>query len=91
MLVSLRVGEVAWYSSIKLIYTNKKIANNGHWVMKSLIALILLMWVSYADSKTTVIVYGDDDYPPYSYTENGKITGIYTVILKKNFFPNARL
>jgi len=32
-----------------------------------------------------VVVYALDDYPPYSYEENGEIKGIYTEILKKAF------
>jgi polar amino acid transport system substrate-binding protein len=29
----------------------------------------------------TVILYGDSDYPPYSYIENGRFTGIYVDML----------
>jgi len=29
-----------------------------------------------------VVLYGDSDYPPYSYVENGKFTGIYVDMLK---------
>lgn len=29
----------------------------------------------------TVILYGDSDYPPYSYVENGRFTGIYVDML----------
>jgi len=29
----------------------------------------------------TVILYGDSDYPPYSYMENGRFTGIYVDML----------
>jgi polar amino acid transport system substrate-binding protein len=29
----------------------------------------------------TVILYGDSDYPPYSYVENGRFTGIYVDVL----------
>jgi polar amino acid transport system substrate-binding protein len=29
----------------------------------------------------TVILYGDGDYPPYSYVENGRFTGIYVDML----------
>lgn len=28
-----------------------------------------------------VVIYGDDGYPPYSYVEHGKLTGIYTDIV----------
>jgi len=34
---------------------------------------------------TEVTVYGDESYPPYSFKEKGKMTGIYTVILEKIF------
>lgn len=30
-----------------------------------------------------VIIYGDDGYPPYSYVEDGKLTGIYTDIVRQ--------
>lgn len=36
-------------------------------------------------AKTDITIYGDDSYPPYSYMENGRLTGIYTVILDKVF------
>ncbi|MBA5637910.1 transporter substrate-binding domain-containing protein [Duganella sp. LX20W] len=29
-----------------------------------------------------VTIYGDDDYPPYSYLENGEMKGIYTAIIR---------
>jgi polar amino acid transport system substrate-binding protein len=32
-----------------------------------------------------VSIYADQDYPPYSYTENGKLKGIYTEILADAF------
>jgi polar amino acid transport system substrate-binding protein len=30
----------------------------------------------------TVVLYGDENYPPYSYVENGSFTGIYVDVLK---------
>jgi len=36
-------------------------------------------------AKQQVIIYGDDNYPPYSYKENGVAKGIYVDILKKAF------
>ena len=30
-----------------------------------------------------VRIYGDDDYPPYSYVENGQMKGIYTQIVRE--------
>ncbi|WP_237361903.1 substrate-binding periplasmic protein [Vibrio marisflavi] len=47
--------------------------------------MLLLVFCSNAYSQINVIVYGDDSYPPYSYTENGKISGVYTEILKRVF------
>ncbi|WP_163833693.1 substrate-binding periplasmic protein [Spartinivicinus ruber] len=32
-----------------------------------------------------VTVFADDSYPPYSYVHNGKVTGIYTDILREAF------
>jgi polar amino acid transport system substrate-binding protein len=29
----------------------------------------------------TVVLYGDSDYPPYSYVDNGRFTGIYVDVL----------
>ncbi|HVK93676.1 MAG TPA: transporter substrate-binding domain-containing protein [Noviherbaspirillum sp.] len=36
-----------------------------------------------ANSAEKVIIYGDDDYAPYSFVENGQLKGIYVDILKK--------
>ncbi len=36
-------------------------------------------------AETRVTVYCDDNYPPYSYLENGEVKGIYTEILKPAF------
>ena len=30
-----------------------------------------------------VAIYADDHYPPYSYVENGQLTGVYTLIVQK--------
>ncbi|MGF1740088.1 transporter substrate-binding domain-containing protein [Vibrio profundum] len=51
---------------------------------KTVIALCTCFSLS-TYAATNVKVYGDDSYPPYSYQEKGKMTGIYTVILKKIF------
>lgn len=42
---------------------------------------------------TSVVVYGDDAYPPYSYIENGEAKGIYTDILNAVFeeMPSYRI
>jgi polar amino acid transport system substrate-binding protein len=38
---------------------------------------------SVAHGAEKVIIYGDDDYAPYSYVENGQFKGIYVDVLKK--------
>lgn len=54
--------------------------------MRRYLALICTTLVSgTAVAKTDVTVYGDDTYPPYSYVESGRLTGIYTVILENIF------
>ncbi|SDL80334.1 polar amino acid transport system substrate-binding protein [Janthinobacterium sp. OK676] len=35
-----------------------------------------------AEGATPVVMYGDDDYPPYSYVDNGQLKGIYTEIVR---------
>ncbi|NRD74350.1 transporter substrate-binding domain-containing protein [Shewanella sp. VB17] len=42
----------------------------------------LIFFSSSISAQTKVTIYGDDDYPPYSYAENGEMTGIYTMILQ---------
>ncbi|MBV8657795.1 MAG: transporter substrate-binding domain-containing protein [Burkholderiales bacterium] len=44
-------------------------------------ALAVLHSTSLAAEKVTL--YGDDDYPPYSYVENGQFKGIYVDFLKR--------
>lgn len=36
-----------------------------------------------AGAPLPVVLYGDDDYPPYSYVENGQLKGIYTEIVRE--------
>ncbi len=36
-----------------------------------------------ACAASPVLIYGDDDYPPYSYVENGQLKGIYTEIVRE--------
>lgn len=36
-------------------------------------------------AEVSVKIYGDDSYAPYSFLENGKVTGIYSVVLQKIF------
>mgnify|MGYP000517387643 CR=1 FL=1 len=36
-------------------------------------------------AEVSVKIYGDDSYAPYSFLGNGKVTGIYSVVLQKIF------
>ncbi|WP_219114373.1 ABC transporter substrate-binding protein [Janthinobacterium sp. UMAB-56] len=36
-----------------------------------------------AGAATPLVIYGDADYPPYSYVENGQLKGIYTEIVRE--------
>ncbi|MDO8048745.1 MULTISPECIES: ABC transporter substrate-binding protein [unclassified Janthinobacterium] len=36
-----------------------------------------------AGTAVPLVIYGDDDYPPYSYVENGQLKGIYTEIVRE--------
>ena len=36
-----------------------------------------------AEGPTPLLIYGDDDYPPYSYVDNGQLKGIYTEIVRE--------
>ena len=36
-----------------------------------------------AEGPTPLVIYGDDDYPPYSYVDNGQLKGIYTEIVRE--------
>ena len=36
-----------------------------------------------AQAPQPVVIYGDDDYPPYSYVEQGQLKGIYTEIVRE--------
>ncbi len=47
--------------------------------MKTLISIILMAF-TYSSSAITIV--GDDAYPPYSFKEKGKVTGIYTDIIQ---------
>ncbi|WP_226935844.1 ABC transporter substrate-binding protein [Janthinobacterium sp. GW458P] len=37
---------------------------------------------AWAGAPQPVVLYGDDDYPPYSYVEHGQLKGIYTEIVR---------
>jgi polar amino acid transport system substrate-binding protein len=47
----------------------------------------LLVYPAYnlAAATIEVVVYADDSYPPYSYTENGELKGIYPAIFSRLF------
>jgi len=51
----------------------------------SLVALLVLLSSEYGLARQKVEVYGDDNYRPYSYIENGKPQGIYVDVLKLAF------
>ncbi len=54
--------------------------------MKKTLALLCTVLASTSVfAKTNVTVFGDDSYPPYSYIDSGRMTGIYTVILERIF------
>jgi polar amino acid transport system substrate-binding protein len=47
---------------------------------RSICCLLLALPVAHATEK--VVLYGDENYPPYSYMENGRFTGIDVDILR---------
>lgn len=49
-----------------------------------ILSCFFISWLTSA-TEIKVDIYADDSYPPYSYSENGKLKGIYTDILKKVF------
>ena len=48
-------------------------------------AVLCLSIAASAQTGTAVslVIYGDDDYPPYCYVENGQMKGIYTEIVRE--------
>ncbi|GLQ31557.1 substrate-binding periplasmic protein [Litoribrevibacter albus] len=53
--------------------------------MKTLIAVLCVLISLGVQAQTQVSIYGDDAYPPYSFKDKGKMTGIYTVVLQEIF------
>lgn len=56
--------------------------------MKRIISILIgltSLVALFVNAATQVKIYGDDSYPPYSFVEKGKLTGIYTVILERAF------
>ena len=54
-------------------------------ILKVLIFVILFVFTLPGLAAIQVTFNGDDNYPPYSYKENGKNRGIYVELLKKVF------
>jgi len=52
---------------------------------KNIIILCLLIVSNTLSAQTKVTIYGDDSYPPYSFIESDRLTGIYTIILERVF------
>ncbi|SON53024.1 substrate-binding periplasmic protein [Vibrio tapetis] len=51
-----------------------------------LLLLIVVVSISFGTlASQNVVIYGDDNYPPYSYIENGEPKGIYVDILRLVF------
>jgi polar amino acid transport system substrate-binding protein len=49
--------------------------------LRRLLFCLCLAAAAHGRAADTVILYGDSDYPPYSYLENGRFTGIYVDML----------
>jgi polar amino acid transport system substrate-binding protein len=50
---------------------------------KALAMLALALWSAAAGATEKVTLYGDDDYAPYSYVEDGRFKGMYVDILQR--------
>ncbi|MDC8756009.1 substrate-binding periplasmic protein [Janthinobacterium fluminis] len=50
----------------------------GRWLLLAACAC-LPAWAA----PVSITIYADDHYPPYSYVDNGQLTGIYTLIMQK--------
>ena len=53
--------------------------------LPTLIFSIIISYFGFCHAATRVTVYCDDNYPPYSYMEEGEAKGIYVEIFKKAF------
>lgn len=51
--------------------------------VKQFFAVALLVAFSAAHAGEEIVLYGDENYPPYSYVENGRFTGIDVDILRR--------
>jgi len=47
--------------------------------------LVSILFSFGAEAQQTVTVYGDKDYRPYAFEENGEARGIYVDILETTF------
>ena len=52
---------------------------------KITLAFYFLFCSSFLYAQTKVTIYGDESYPPYSFIDSGRLTGVYAVILEKIF------
>lgn len=50
--------------------------------MNKTLALALGLWCVVATAQQRVVLYGDDDYAPYSFVVNGQFKGIYVDLLR---------
>jgi len=54
--------------------------------MKRFLLAVCFCYLSCSlSAQTKVSIYGDDSYPPYSFLDSGRLTGIYSVILERIF------
>jgi len=50
-----------------------------------IIAYLIFFFSTSLFAQTEVEIYGDNTYPPYSFKESGRMTGIYTIVLERVF------
>jgi len=53
--------------------------------MNKILILSILIFSHTLYAQTKVTIYGDDSYPPYSFLDSDRLTGIYTIILERVF------
>ncbi|MFT5717264.1 MAG: polar amino acid transport system substrate-binding protein [Oleiphilaceae bacterium] len=54
-------------------------------MIKIIIILSILTFSYTLSAQTKVTIYGDDSYPPYSFLDSDRLTGVYTIILERIF------
>ena len=52
---------------------------------KIFIILCIIILSPPLSAQTKVTIYGDDSYPPYSFLDSDRLTGIYTIVLERIF------